>query len=216
MSASEQIHPPFWPRINVMDFLKFTESMHTGLSPDYPHSCLGASDLNFIINAPPDYSPAKNGALATLYFDHANCERKLPNNAYQVRCIRPLDTRAFMQWAEQGIGMIRDVLMHVGLVCIDLADLTSFLESCSSKKLILEIISYENPQEIPRSRLQGLSSKNIFAALFAGTELTMHMYLELGVVLEKLNPTANTLTLTANFTGNNANPSLMFLAELES
>jgi len=215
MSSSEKSHPQFWPRLNVMDFLLFRETMHTSFSPDYPQPCLGTSDLNFVINAPQDYCPHANGALATLYFDHADRERRLPENAYQVRCLRHLDTHEFMRWAEQGIGMIRDVLMHVGLVCIDLVNLTMFLESCSSKRLVLETIPYDNSQEIPMERLRNLNSRNIFAALFAGSDLSMHMYEKLGSTLEELNPRLNSLVLTANCLGNTV-PSLMFLSELES
>lgn len=215
MSSSEKINPQFWPRLSVMDFLLFAESLQTGFSPDYPQPCLGASDLNFVINAPQDYCPSTTGALATLYFDNAECIRRLPENGYQVRCLGRLDTHEFIRWAEQGIGMIRDVLMHVGLVCIDLVDLTIFLESCSSKMLTLEIIPYENPLEIPRERLQSLKSINIFAALFAGPDLTMQMYAELGRALEELNPTLNSLLLTANCLGN-PTPTLMLLSELES
>lgn len=214
MSPSEKIYPQFWPRLSVMDFLLFTESMQTGFSPDYPQPCLGASDLNFVINAPQGYCPQTTGALATLYFDNADCSRRLPDNGYQVTCLHPLDTHELMKWAEQGIGMIRDVLMHVGLVCIDLVNLTTFLESCSSKRLTLEIIPYEPGCEIPRERLRHLKSRNIFAALFAGADLSMQMYAELGRTLEELNPMLNNVLLTANCLGNST-PTLMFLSELE-
>jgi len=57
MSQSESDRLVYWPRISVMDFLTFTESMQTSFSPDYPLSGLGLSDLNFVINAPFDYYP---------------------------------------------------------------------------------------------------------------------------------------------------------------
>lgn len=202
-------------RFRVMDFLLFTESIQTSFSPDKPRPSLGESDLNFLINAPQDYCPAADGSLVTLYFDNADCSRMLPENTYQVRCTQLLDTPEFIRWAEQGISMMRDCLMHRGMVCIDVMDLIMFLQSCSSKKLILEIIPYESPEDVPWEKLQPFRFKNIFGALFAGNDMSLQMWADLGNALEEISPNLNRCTFGANF-HTSAQVVAMLLGELET
>lgn len=215
MSSSETNRPLYGPRLSVMDFFTFTESMQTCFSPDYPVPSLGQSDLNFVINAPLDYYPPACGALATLYFDQADCSRTLPENTYQVRCTHRLNTHEFMGWAEQGIEMIRVALMHRGLICIDITDLIRFLQACESHKLILEVIRYEESLDVPWDRLKNFRFKNLFSVLFAGHDLTLQMYSDLGNAIDEINPNAELLKLGANFHMHPL-PVVMLLGELES
>lgn len=215
MSQAETEHPLYWTRLSVMDFCTFTESIQTSFSPDYPVPCLGESDLNFLINAPLGYCRPANDALATLYFDNANAPRTLPENSYQIRCTRQLRSSEFMLWAEQAIAMIRATLMHAGLVCIDITDLLSVLKACESRKLILEIIHYEDHRQVPWTQLQRFRFSNCFAALFAGDELSLQMYSELGGALEKINEHLDSLKLAATFHSHPL-PALMLLGELET
>lgn len=214
MSQSEADRPVCGPRLSVMDFLTLTESMQTSFSPDYPVPGLGLSDLNFVINAPLDYCPPSNGALATLYFDQANFSRALPEDAYQVKSTRRLNTHEFMKWAEQGIHMLSHSFMHVGLICIDIMDLISLLRASESKRLFLEIIPYDDSLEVPWEQLQRLRFRNLFASLFAGHELTMQMYSDLGNALEEISPNVSSLILAANYHASTP-PVVMLLGELE-
>ena len=215
MSQSETDRPACWPRISVMDFLTHTESMQTSLSPDYPVSGLGLSDLNFVINAPLDYSSPKNGALATLYFDQTDCSRELPEDAYQIKCSHRLNTHEFMKWAEKGIHMLTHPFMHVGIIGIDIMDLINILRASESKKLILEIIPYDDTLEVPWEQLQRFCFRNLFASLLAGHDLTMQMYADLGNTLEQISPNVNCMKLAANCDARNP-PAVMLLGELES
>lgn len=214
MSQSEVDRPVCGPRLSVMDFLTLTESMQTSFSQDYPVPGLGLSDLNFVINAPLDYCPPANGALATLYFDQTNCSRALPEDAYQVTCPHHLSTHEFMKWAEQGIHMLTHSFMHVGLICIDIMDLISLLRASESQRLLLEIIPYDAPLEVPCEQLQRFRFRNLFASLFAGHDLTMQMYSDLGNALEEISPNVNYLILAANYHASTP-PLVMLLGELE-
>lgn len=214
MSQSETNRQMHGPRLTVMDFFTFTESMQTSFSPDYPVSSLGLSDLNFVINAPLDYCPPESGALATLYFDQNDCSRVLQENAYQVKCPRRLNTHEFMKWAEQGIHMLSHSFMHVGLICIDIMDLISLLRASESQRLFLEIIPYDAPLEVPWEQLQRFRFRNLFASLFAGHDLTMQMYSDLGNALEEISPNVSSLILAANYHASTP-PVVMLLGELE-
>ncbi|ABP81082.1 hypothetical protein [Stutzerimonas stutzeri] len=214
MSQSESDRLVYWPRISVMDFLTFTESMQTSFSPDYPLSGLGLSDLNFVINAPFDYYPPTNGALATLYFDQTDCSRALPEDAYQIKCSHHLNTHEFMKWAEQGIHMLTHPFMHVGIIGIDIMDLINILRACESQKLLLEIIPYDDTLEVPWEQLQRFRFRNLFASLLAGHDLTMQMYSDLGNALEHISPNVDCMKLAANCDVRNP-PALMLLGELE-
>ncbi len=215
MSQSETDRPVYWPRISVMDFLTFTESMQTSFSPDYPVPGLGLSDLNFVINAPLNYSSPTNGALATLYFDQTNCSRALPEDAYQIKCSHRLNTHEFMKWAEQGIHMLTHPFMHVGIIGIDIKDLINILRASESKKLLLEIIPYDGTLEVPWEQLQRFRFRNLFASLLTGHDLTMQMYADLGNALEHISPNVDCMRLAANCDARNP-PALMLLGELES
>lgn len=214
MSQSEVDRPLCGPRLSVMDFLTLTESMQTSFSPDYPVPGLGLSDLNFVINAPLDYCPPANGALATLYFDQNDCSRVLQEHAYQVKCPRRLNTHEFMKWAEQGIHMLTHSFMHVGLICIDIMDLIRILRASESQKLLLEIIPYDDPLEVPWEQLQRFRFRNLFASFFAGHDLTMQMYSDLGNALEEISPNVGCMMLAANYHASNP-PVVMLLGELE-
>lgn len=214
MSQSKTNRPACGPRLSVMDFLTFTESMQTTFSPGYPVSGLGLSDLNFLINAPLDYYPPANGALATLYFDQADCSRALPEHAYQVKCAHRLNNHEFMKWAEQGIHMLTHPLLHVGLICIDFMDLIRILRASESQKLLLEIITYDDPLEVPWEQLQRFRFRNIFASLSAGHDLTLQMFADLGNALEEISPNVSSIVLGANYHASTP-PVVMLLGELE-
>jgi len=120
-----------------------------------------------------------------------------------------------MLWAEQAIAMIRATLMHAGLACIDITDLLSVLKACESRKLVLEIIPYEDCRQVPWAQLQRFRFNQCFAALFAGDELSLQMYSELGGALEKINEHLDNLKLAATFHSHPL-PALMLLGELEA
>ena len=215
MSPPEIKHSMYWPRLSVMDFVTLKESMQTSFSAEYPVSALGLSDLNFVINAPLDYRPPANGALATLYFDQTDRARVLPENTYQVRCPHTLNACEFISWSEQAIDMSRLALMHNGVVGIDLLDLVNSLRNSASRKLVIHIITYDDPLEVPWKALQQCRFKTLFASLFAGPDLSLRSYSALGCALEELNPNVDDLKLAATASHKNALPVLMLLGELE-
>lgn len=207
--------PKYGPCFSVMDFFTFTETMRTNFYPDNPVPSFEISDLIFAINAPLDYYPPAEDKRATVYFDQPDCSRTLPYNSYQVRCADRLNTHEFIKWAEQGIEMIHVALMHKGLICIDLVDLTDVLQTSKSQKLILEIIPYIDTLELPWENLQRYRFKTLFAALFASHDLTMQMIADLGCALEEINPNIDRFRLAATFHMHHF-PVVMLLGELES
>lgn len=214
MSPLKTNLPKYGPCFSVMDFFTFTETMKTIFYPDNPVPSFEISDLFCVINAPLDYYPPANCGLITLYFDQTDCSRALPEDAYQVTCPHHLSTHEFMKWAEQGIHMLTHSFMHVGLICIDITDLVRILRACESQKLFLETIPYDDSLEVPWEQLQRFRFKNLFASLFAGHDLTMQMYSDLGNALEEISPNANNLILAANYHASTP-PLVMLLGELE-
>lgn len=215
MSPLKTNLPKYGPCFSVMDFFTFTETMRTSFYPDNPVPSFELSDLLFVINAPLDYHPPAEDKRATVYFDQPDCSRALPENAFQVRCVGRLNTHEFIKWAEQGIELIHAALMHKGLVCIDIADLMRILQASKTQKLILEIIPYGDSLETPWERLQSFRFKNLFAVLFAGHNLTMQMYADLGNAIDEISPNADHIVLGANLQINHL-PIVMLLGELES
>lgn len=216
MSPSEIKRSMYWPRLSVMDFVTLRESMQTSFSGEHPVSGLGLSDLNFAINAPLDYRPPTNGALATLYFDQTDCARVLLENTYQIRCPHALNSCEFISLAEQAIDMIRLALMHNGIVGIDLMDLVNSLRANESRKLVIEIITYDDPIEVPWKALQQRRFKTLFAVLFAGLDLSLLSYSNLGSALEELNPNVVELKLATTASHKHPLPLLMLLGEPET
>ena len=214
MSQSKTNLPKYGPCFSVMDFFTFTETMQTSFYPDNPVPSFEISDLFCVINAPLDYYPPANGGLVTLYFDQTDCSRALPEDSYQIKCIHRLNTHEFMKWAEQGIHMLTHPFMHVGLICIDISDLIRVLRACESQKLLLEIIPYDDSLEVPWEQLQRFRFRNLFASLFAGHDLTMQMYSDLGNALEEISPNASCMMLAANYHAS-TQPVVMLLGELE-
>lgn len=198
MSLSEPNHSSVGPRLSIMNFGSSTESLQTRFLPDPSGPCLGTSDLNFAINAPASYCPPTNGALATLFFDRDDCVRALPSDCYQVKCAHHLDAEAFFDWAEQGIRLLTHPLMHVGLIGTDLMDLMRVLRAIPSRQLHLAILPYDIPTALHREQLQRFRFRNLFASLFAGPELSLETYAELGCALEQINPNMQEMFLTAN------------------
>ncbi|GEM_PF-635293 len=211
MPQSETTHSSVWPRLSIMNFGSCTESLQTRFSPNAPCPCLGKSDLNFAINAPAGYRPPANGALATLFFDRDDCVRALPSDCYQVKCAHHLDAEAFLGWAEQGILLLTHPLMHVGLIGTDLMDLLRVLRATPSRQLHLAILPYDIPPAGPWEQLKRFRFRNLFASLFAGPELDLEMYAELGCALEQINPNMQEMFLTANYYS--SPPILLLLGE---
>jgi hypothetical protein len=197
MSLSESSHTSIWPRLSVLDFDRRAETLQTGFSSDDPGPTLGASDLNVVINAPADYRSSSNGALATLFFDPCERMRVLPPDCYQVKCTDPLGTE-FMSRAEQGIRLLAHSLMNAGLKGTDLMDLMKVLRASTSRKLQLAILPYDESATVPEGQLRQFRFRTLFASLFAGAELTLEMYAELGCALEEINPNIQAIFLTAN------------------
>lgn len=215
MSPLKSNLPKYGPCFSVMDFFTFTETMRTSFYPDNPVPSFEISDLLFVINAPLDYHPPTEEKRATVYFDQTDCSRALPEDAYQVKCPHRLSTHEFMKWAEQGIHLLTHSFMHVGLICIDFMDLIRFLRACETQKLLLEIIPYDDPLEVPWAQLQRFRFRNIFASLFAGHDLTTQMISDLGNALEEINSDIGCILLAANYHASTP-PVVMLLGELES
>lgn len=214
MSPLKTNLPKYGPCFSVMDFFTFTETMQTSFSPDNPVPSFEISDLLCVINAPLDYCLPENGGLVTLYFDQTDCSRALPEDSYQVKCSHHLSTHEFMKWAEKGIRMLTHPFMHVGLICVDISDLIRVLRACESQKLLLEIIPYDDPLEVPWAQLQRFRFRNIFASLFAGHDLTTQMISDLGNALEEISPSVGCMLLAANYHASNP-PVVMLLGELD-
>jgi hypothetical protein len=102
-----------------------------------------------------------------------------------------------MPWAEKAVAMIRANFMHTGLACIDITDLINVLRACESRKLILETVPYEDPQQIPWAQLQRFRFKSCFTALFAGEELSLQIYSALAGALDKINENLDSFKLAA-------------------
>ncbi|MEZ3187398.1 hypothetical protein HZR81_21120 [Pseudomonas sp. LM13] len=206
--------PKYGPSFSVMDFFTFTETMRATFYPDNPVPNFELSDLLFVISAPLDYYPPADDKRATVYFDQSDCSRALPENAYQITCPHHISTHEFRKWAEQGIHMLTHAFMHTGFVCIDITDLIRVLRACESQKLLLEIIPYDDPLEVPWEQLQRFRFRNLFASLFASHDLTMQMYSDLGNALEEISPNVDCMMLAANYHASNP-PVVMLLGELE-
>lgn len=216
MSPLKSNLPKYGPCFSVMDFFTFTETIRTSFYPDNPVPSFGVSDLNVAINAPLDYCPPSNVEVATLYFDQANCSRILPENAFQVRCPRQLGTHEFIRWAEQGIELVRVAVTHPGLTGNDFADLRQILRVCESRKLVLEIIPYEDSLEVPWECLKNFRFRNLFAVLMAGNKLlTLQMYADLGNAIEEINFDADHINVRATH-HMQSHPVVMLLGELEA
>lgn len=214
MPKHEDDQPAGGMRFSTMDFSNFTETLEAAIYPDKPVSSLGEGDLSFVINAPLSYRPVAKLTSATLFFDHADCVRELPDGCYQVKCAHALEKGAFADWARQAIGLLAHTLKHKGMVCRDLGDLLRVLKESTTRQLHLAIIPYQNRNELPLEQLRAFRFSTLYGSLFAGGDMTLEMYSELGCALEEISPALKQIALTANLHA--IAPSILLLGEFDS
>lgn len=191
------------PCIGCMDYLTATESLHLPILPDVTstHSAV-LSDLLFIIDAPRDFVLPDNDAMIVLFFDMHEQQRELPDNGYQVTSGRPLTTSGLQHWAQAATQLLPIPFLSPGLIGTDPADLRQVLQVCSSRRLELQIIEYQDDDKLPQAALGAMRFNNLFACLFGGPEqLTLESYSELGCALEQITPETGSLRIAANFHG---------------
>lgn len=210
--ANEQ--PEVGIRFSMMDFTSFTETLEVAISPDKPKPSLGSGGVNLVINAPSTYYPSENLAAATLFFDAYERERELFEGCYQVKPTKPLSADAFDEWAHQGIRLLTHTLKHKGMVCIDLEALLGVLRQSTSRQLHMTVVPYERLEDLPREALEQYRFSTLFAALFAGADLTLGMYADLGCALEEINPDLRQLVLAVNIYSKS--PCVLLLGEYDS
>lgn len=194
---------PVGPCIGYMDYLTSIESLHLPILPDAAnaHSILH-SDLLFIIDAPRDFVPPSNNATITLFFDYHGLQRELPDNGYQVTSGRSLTTSEFQHWAHTATQLLPIPFLRPGLIGTDLADLRQMLNTCSSRRLELQLIEYEDNDKLPQAALSLVRFNNLFACLLGGPEqLTLEHCSDMGCALEQITPETGHLRLAANLHG---------------
>lgn len=187
------------PAFGSMDFLSFTESLHTPLAVDGPGHLSKDCDLLFVIGAPADFRQVPGDAMVVLFLDTADQERTLPANGYQVVCPQPLRSPQFLLWSQQAMEMLRGIFLHPGLVCMDLADLRDILLACSTRRLVLHIIDYGDQAQLPLEAIQAARFRNLFGCVFSGLDFTLARYGELAVAIEQHNPDLASFKLGARY-----------------
>lgn len=191
------------PCIGCMDYLTATESLHLPILPDVTstHSAV-LSDLLFIIDAPRDFVLPDNDAMIVLFFDRHEQQRELPDNGYQVTSGRPLTTSGLQHWAQAATQLLPIPFLSPGLIGTDPADLRQVLQVCSSRRLELQIIEYQDDDQLPQAALGATRFNNLFACLLGDPEqLTLERCSELGCALEQITPETGSLRIAANFHG---------------
>ena len=203
-------------RFSTMDFDDLTETLEAATYPQTPISGLGVADLSFVINAPLNYRLPAKPAPATLFFDHADCVRELPEDCYQVKCAYELEADAFADWARQAIGLLVHTLKKKGMVGTHLINLLEILRNSKTRQLHLAIIPYQNRNELPLEKLRAFRFRTYYGSLFAGPDMTLEMYSEVGNALDEINPFPR---CTWTFLGANIyeySPCIMLLGEFDS
>ena len=130
-------------------------------------------DLEFVIAAPAGYSPQVRSAL-TLFVDHAEPLRDLPESCFQL--IAPYGTPQglFDVWAEQAMESVIDIVRYTGPVCADFADLVSALNASGGVAVTAAWVDCECSEQELLSQLRQLRLHPLLCHVIGGPEL-IHM-----------------------------------------
>lgn len=130
-------------------------------------------DLEFVLAAPAGYVPEVR-STSTLFVDHADPLRDLPENCFQL--IAPYGTLQglFDVWAEQAMESVIDIVRFIGPVCTDFADLVSALNTSGGRAVTAAWVDCECTEQELLSQLGQLRLHPLLCHVIGGPEL-IHM-----------------------------------------
>tara|TARA_R110002126_G_scaffold136339_1_gene280900 strand:+ start:304 stop:954 length:651 start_codon:yes stop_codon:yes gene_type:complete len=166
------------PCFGTINFASATESLHTPILADAPPSVPSIGcDVFIAIDAPSFFAEVPGEAYIALFFDHSRQHlRELPSNAFQVHFPKTLSPLQFTDLATRAEQMLRYGFMHQGIVSLDVTDLRNVFSDCKNKRLALHIIDYDDLDDFPLARIEGLQFQSLFALLLADTDLRLDHY----------------------------------------
>ena len=130
-------------------------------------------DLEFVLAAPADYLPEVRSSL-TLFVDHQDPERDLPERCFQLLAPSGISKGAFDVWAEQAMESVIDIVRFTGPVCVDFADLVSALNASGGRAVTAAWVDCECTEQELLSKLRQLRLRPLLCHVIGGPKL-IHM-----------------------------------------
>ena len=117
-------------------------------------------DLEFVLAAPAGYLPEIRSSL-TLFVDHQDPERDLPERCFQLLAPSGISKGAFDVWAEQAMESVIDIVRFTGPVCVDFADLVSALNASGGRAVTAAWVDCECTEQELLSKLRQLRLRHV-------------------------------------------------------
>ena len=130
-------------------------------------------DLEFVLAAPAGYLPEIRSSL-TLFVDHQDPERDLPERCFQLLAPSGISKGAFDVWAEQALESVIDIVRFTGPVCVDFADLVSALNASGGRAVTAAWVDCECTEQELLSKLRQLRLRPLLCHVIGGPKL-IHM-----------------------------------------
>lgn len=174
-------------RVKLMDFQAGVETLTTEFTP--ASSSTGSdSDVTFLLDAPAGYRAGLDGSSTSFFLDREPVSRKLAPKYFQLVYAPSRFASDFRTWAQQVCWAVRECLFSTGLVCVDFADFRTALDASPGAQLVVNIISFDEPSELPAMLSTSTRFRALYSNILGGPELSLPFYTEVERALESRSP----------------------------
>lgn len=174
-------------RVKLMDFQAGLETLTTEFTPA-SSSAGNASDVAFLLDAPPGYRAGLDGASMSFFLDYEPVSRELAPLSFQLVYAPSRFASDFRSWAQQVSWAVRECLFATGLVCVDFADFRTALEGSPGTQLLVDIIPLDEPSELSLMLSTIPRFRALYSNILGGLELSLPFYTEVARALESRSP----------------------------
>lgn len=108
-------------------------------------------DLLIAIDAP-EQLPIPEDAMQIYLDPGSSAPRSLHGKAWQIRSAQDMDTANFDAWAQEVAGLLAQMLVEQGLVCVDLTDIAVIL-GMGKQPFSCTLCDWQDPAVLPEAML---------------------------------------------------------------
>ncbi|WP_125828520.1 hypothetical protein [Pseudomonas weihenstephanensis] len=176
--------------IRVTDYRARLKSIHMSFDAPLDRVCEHTCYIHIVIDAPNDLEAEDEKDNVVFFVDSKAVERKLNGPYYKIfydernTTIEEID-----KWVRSVVDFFQLMIFRIGMVCVDFAELRTFLSCCDSRTLRFEKILYDDHATVPFDKSSGHAYRTLYGCLSSRVGiLSLGHYTDFADAIEFHNP----------------------------
>ncbi len=159
------------------------QTLSSGNSDGYQSRC-AKYDLLIAIDAV-EQLPVSESAMQIYLDTSCSPTRSLHGKAWQIRCAQVMDAVGFSVWAQEVAGLLAQLVLEQGLVCVDLVDL-ALVFSQSRQPFSCLLCDWPDPHLLPDAMQGNVFTHGIWVVSARPEQLDVALFGKAGALFEQV------------------------------